>query len=143
MDGASLPDLSSLDRDALMALFRAQQAQQVKLDAMLAARDEQLRLLEAELEAQRKTLSEQADELRSSGDRIAHLKLLVEKLRHSLFGKKSEKLVLQLEQLELELEEEEIAHAELEAEAGRVPQLRRLKGAPNGSRFQNILNVKS
>jgi transposase len=79
MDGISLPDLNSLDRDALLALF---QTQRDKLDAMLAARDEQLRRLEAELDMHRQTLSEQADELRSRGERIEHLKLMVEKFRH-------------------------------------------------------------
>ncbi len=103
MDHASLPDLDSLDRDALLALFSALQEQQEQLGAMLAARDEELRRLEAEIESHRQTLSEQADELRSRGSQIEHLKLMVDKLRHALFGKKSEKIVIQLEQLELQL----------------------------------------
>src|ERR1700734_707605 len=104
MDRAPLPDLNSLDRDALLALFRAQQEQRQKLDQMLAARDEQLRSLEGELEAHRQTLTEQADELHSRSERIEHLKLMVEKLRHMIFGTKSEKVVTKLEQLEFELE---------------------------------------
>jgi hypothetical protein len=47
------------------------------------------------------------------------MKLMVEKLRHVIFGKRSEKFIIKLDQLELELEEEETAHAELEAAAGR------------------------
>jgi hypothetical protein len=33
MDRAPLPDLNSLDRDALLALFRTQQEQQEKLES--------------------------------------------------------------------------------------------------------------
>ena len=117
MDRASLPDLNNLDRDALLALYRAQQE---KLDAMIAERDEQLRRLEAELDAHRQTLSEQADELRSRSERIEHLKLMVEKFRHMIFGTKSEKIVIKLEQLELELEEHETVQAEAEAFAERI-----------------------
>ena len=52
--------------------------------------------------------------------RIEHLKLMVEKFRHMIFGKKSEKLVLKLEQMEFELEEDETTQAEAEAIAERV-----------------------
>ena len=45
MDRAPLPDLNSLDRDALLALYVTQQEQHKKLDAMLAAREEELRRL--------------------------------------------------------------------------------------------------
>ena len=38
---------------------------------------------------------QQAEELRSRSERIEHLKLMVEKLRHMIFGTKSEKIVLQ------------------------------------------------
>ena len=40
-----------------------------------------------------------------------HLKLVIEKLRHRLFGSKSEKLMEQVDQLELGLEERETAEA--------------------------------
>jgi hypothetical protein len=46
MDRASLPDLNSLDRDDLLALFMAQQEQ---LDSLIADRDAEIRRLEAEL----------------------------------------------------------------------------------------------
>ena len=117
MDRAPLPDLNTLDREALVALVLAHQEE---LSSLLTARDEELRRLEAELETHRQSLSEQADELRSRGERIEHLKLMVEKLRHALFGKKSEKIVVQLGQLELELEEEETTQAEAEAAVERV-----------------------
>ena len=127
MDRAPFPDLNLLDRDALLALFHAQQE---KLESLIADRDEELRRLEAELEFHRKTLSEQADELRSRSERIEHLKLMVEKLRHVLFGARSEKIVVKLEQLELELEEEETAHAELEAAAERLSSAQEPKTRP-------------
>lgn len=117
MDGAPGKDLDSLDREALLALMRTQQEQ---LASMIAAQDEEIRRLEAELDSHRQTVSEQADELRSSSARIEHLKLLVEKLRHRMFGNKSEKIVLKLEQLEFELEEGETTQAEAEAIADRV-----------------------
>jgi hypothetical protein len=127
MDRAPLPDLNLLDRDALLALFHAQQE---KLESLIADRDEELRRLEAELESHRQTLSEQADELRSRSERIEHLKLMVDKLRHVLFGARSEKIVVKLEQLELELEEEETAYAELEAAAERLSSAQEPKTRP-------------
>jgi transposase len=127
MDRLSLPDLDKLDRETLLALVRAQQE---RLDSLLRARDEELRRLEAELESHRETLSQQADELRSRSGRIEHLKLMVEKLRHMIFGTKSEKIVIKLEQLQLELEEEETTHAELEAAAERAAPAKERKPRP-------------
>jgi transposase len=106
MDAAHLPDLDGLDREALTAL-------------VLAHRSE-LAALEAELESHRQTLSEQTQELHSSGEQIEHLKLIIEKLRRRIFGVKSEKIVVQLEQLELHLEELESSQAEMEAAVERV-----------------------
>jgi capsule polysaccharide export protein KpsE/RkpR len=111
MDSAPLKDLDSLDMEALKALVLAHQAE---LASLIAARDQELRRLEAELESHRQTLCEQADELRSRSERIEHMKFMIEKLRRMLFGAKSEKVVLQLEQLELQLEELETAQAEME-----------------------------
>jgi len=108
-----LPDLDALDREALLDLIRAREQQHASLDA-------EIRRLESELDAQRQMVSEQADELDSRRARIEHLKLMVEKFRHMIFGKKSEKLVLKLEQLEFELEEDETTQAEAEAIAERV-----------------------
>jgi len=117
MDRAPLPDLDALDREALLGLIRVHEQQQASL---IAAYDEEIRRLEAELDAQRQALSEQAEELDSSSARIEHLKLMVEKFRHMIFGRKSEKLVLKLEQLEFELEEDETTQAEAEALDERV-----------------------
>ena len=53
-------------------------------------------------------------------EQIEHLKLVIEKLRRTLFGKKSGKVVIELEQLELELEELETAQAAAETAADAV-----------------------
>jgi transposase len=127
MDRAPLPDLDSLDRDALVALVHAHQEE---LALLIADRDEELRRLEAELESQRQTLSEKVDELRSSCERIELMKLVIEKLRHVMFGKKSEKIVLQLEQLEFGLEEEETTQAAMEAGLDRVSPAKEPKTRP-------------
>jgi transposase len=127
MERAALPDLNMLDREALLALLRAQQEQQEK---MLAAHDEQIRRLEAELDSHRQKLSQQGDELRSRSEHIEHLKLMVEKFRQMLFGAKSEKLVLKLEQLEFELEEDETTQAEGEAFTERVSPVAEPKPRP-------------
>ncbi len=112
MDQSSIPDLDGLDRDRLVALVLEHQE---KLTALIAARDEELRLLEAELDAHRHILSQQADELRSRSEHIEDLKLMVDKFRHMIFGTKSEKIVIRLEQFELELEESETTQAEVES----------------------------
>jgi transposase len=127
MDRAPLPDLNTLDREALVALIRAHQEE---LASLIADRDEEIRRLEAELESQRQTLSEKVDELRSSRERIEHMKLMIEKLRHTIFGTKSEKIVLQLEQLEFGLEEEETTQAEMESVLDRVSPAKEPKARP-------------
>ena len=127
MDRAPLPDLNSLDREDLLALFMAQQEQ---LDSLIADRDAEIRRLEAELDSNRQALSDQAVELRSRSERIEHLKLMVDKLRHVIFGTKSEKIIIKLEQMELELEDDETTHAELEAGAERVSPSKEPKARP-------------
>jgi len=84
---ASLPDLDGLDPEALKAL-------------VLAKHSESL---------------EQRKELTSSTHEIEHLKLVIEKYRRMIFGRKSEKLTGELEQLEFRLEELETAQAAEEA----------------------------
>ena len=123
MDRAPLPDLNSLDREALVALIRAHQEK-------LAAREEEVQRLEAELESHRSELSQQADELRSRSERIEHQKLMIEKLRHIIFGTKSEKIVIQLEQFELELEEMEATQAAAEAAVERISPDKEPKSRP-------------
>ncbi len=97
MDCEPLPDLDALDREALLDLIQS----------LIAAHDAEIRRLESELDARRQMVSEQAYELDSRGTRIEHLKLMVEKFCHMIFGKKSKKVVLKLEQLEFKLEEDQ------------------------------------
>src|SRR5665213_1968753 len=66
-------------------------------------------------EAMRALIRTQHEQLSSRASEIAHLKLLLDKLKRMLFGAKSEKVVRQVEQLELQLEELEAARAEEEA----------------------------
>jgi transposase len=84
---ASLPNLDGLDPEALKAL-------------VLAKHSESL---------------EQHKQLTSNTHEIEHLKLVIEKYRRMIFGRKSEKLTGELEQLEFRLEELETAQAADEA----------------------------
>jgi transposase len=84
---ASLPDLDGLDPEALKAL-------------LIVTHSESM---------------EQHKELVSSTHEIEHLKLVIEKYRRMIFGRKSEKLTGELEQLEFRLEELETAQAADEA----------------------------
>jgi len=87
MISAALPDLDALDIEALKALVIATHSE----------------------------LLEQNKVLTSTAQEIEHLKLVIEKYRRMIFGRKSEKLNSQLEQLELRLEELETAQAADEA----------------------------
>jgi transposase len=75
-----------------------------------------------DLEALKALVIAQHEKLSSRSGEIERLKLLVEKLKHMLFGKKSEKVLRQIEQLELQLEELEAAEAIEEAQAVSVGQ---------------------
>ena len=121
MDSASLPDLDSLDRQALMALliahraeFESQQSELASRAAELASRNAKLAALTSELESKKRELVDQGRKLLSRTEYIEHLKLQLEKLRRMLFGTKSEKIIIKLDQLELHMEEMESARAELE-----------------------------
>jgi transposase len=84
---ACLPDLDGLDPEALKALLIAKHLESL----------------------------EQHKELTSSTHQIEHLKLVIEKYRRMIFGRKSEKLTGELEQLEFRLEELETDQAAEEA----------------------------
>jgi len=73
----TLPDLSRLDREALQALLLAEHKERMATHQRLLSRESE----------------------------IAHLKLLLIQLRRMQFGRKSEKLTRQIEQLELRLED--------------------------------------
>jgi hypothetical protein len=95
---AALPNLDTLNHEALKALIVAQHAQILSRDEQLLHKEEQLA---------------------SRDEEIERLKLLIAKLRRMQFGRKSEKLERQIEQLELRLDELEAARAE-KAAAGAL-----------------------
>ena len=94
---AALPNLDTLNHEALKALIVAQHAQILSRDEQLLHKEEQLA---------------------SRDEEIERLKLLIAKLRRMQFGRKSEKLERQIEQLELRLDELEAARAENAAAGG-------------------------
>lgn len=98
MDAIALPDLDSLDREALIRVVAAQHA-------VLASS-------QAELEEKKREIAEQQRELLTHKSEIEHLQLLIAKLRRMMFGRSSEKIVRQIEQLELKLEELESSRSE-------------------------------
>jgi transposase len=87
---AALPDLETLNQEALKALILAQQEEILLQREQLQAKDEQLAWRQAEIE---------------------RLQLLIAKLRRMQFGRRSEKLERQIEQLELQLDELQTAQA--------------------------------
>ncbi len=88
---AALPDLNSLNNEALKALIVTQHEAILFQHEQLLSKEEQLASRDSEIE---------------------QLKLLIAKLRRMQFGRKSEKLERQIEQLELKLDELEASRAE-------------------------------
>lgn len=95
---AALPDLDTLNNEALKALILAQHR-------TLSAQEERILL-------QREQLVSKDEQLASHQAEIERLKLLIAKLRRMQFGRRSEKLARQIEQLELQIDELETAQAE-------------------------------
>jgi transposase len=89
----TLPDLKTLDRETLQALLVAEHQERISTE----------------------------ERLRSRESEIEHLKLLVAKLRRMQFGRRSEKIQRQIEQLELRLEELEENQAGSEAKHEATP----------------------
>ena len=67
-----------------------------------------------DLEAFKALVVAQRESLDSHTQQVEHLKLVIEKLRRMIFGAKSEKVVVQVEQFELQLEETETEQAAAE-----------------------------
>jgi len=88
---ATLPDLNALDRDVLQSILLATHARFIAQHEELIATQNQLLVKE--------------EQLLSRVHEIEHLKLLIAKLRRLQFGRKSEKVERQIEQLELKLED--------------------------------------
>src|ERR1035441_10420012 len=78
----------------------------------------------------------QRESLDSHTQQVEHLKLVIEKLRRMIFGAKSEKVVIQVEQFELQLEETETeqAVAEEQIEAPALESGPALKSRPSRKR---------
>jgi transposase len=124
MDFTPLAELDALDAEALKALVMAHRSE-------IAAYREQSAAREAESERQHEALAAEIDELRrASSAEIERLKLMIKKLQRLMFGPKSEKIVVQLEQLELKLEELETARAEMETAAETIVPAQEPKARP-------------
>jgi len=88
---SSLPDLRQLNSEALRALILSQHERLTEQEQQIFRQCEQLASREAEIE---------------------HWKLLIAKLRRMQFGRRSEKVAWQIEQLELRLDELQASRAE-------------------------------
>jgi transposase len=102
---STLPDLNTLDPEALKALIVSQHDQ-------LLASHEQLLASHEQLLSQQNELTTTKERLLSREQEIEHLKLLIAKLQRMQFGRKSEKLQREIEQLELRLEDLEANRSE-------------------------------
>jgi DNA repair exonuclease SbcCD ATPase subunit len=104
MVSAPLPDLNSLDVEALRALVMAQH---VEIERQQELHQQAHSNYAEQYSAHVETLSAQRLE-------IERLQLLIAKLRRMVFGTKSEKVRVQFDQLELQLEELDAAQAAAE-----------------------------
>lgn len=111
LNSADLPN----DIDALKALLLAAKQMVRERDVAIAAHDELVSGLRAQL-----TTTEVE---------IEHLKLMIAKLRRMQFGRKSEKLDHQIEQLELQLEDLQATEGEAERERPPTDKAPRTKSA--------------
>jgi transposase len=98
VNAPSLPDLNTLDQEALKALILSQH--------------DQLRASQEQLLSRQNELTTTREQLLSREHEIARLKLLIAKLQRMQFGRKSEKIQRQIEQLELRLEDLQANQAE-------------------------------
>jgi transposase len=67
-----------------------------------------------DIDALKALVIEQRESLDSHTQQVEHLKLVIEKLRRMIFGAKSEKVIVQVEQFELQLEDAEAEQAAAE-----------------------------
>jgi transposase len=84
-----------------------------------------------DIEALKTLVIVQSEKLDSHAQQIEHLKLVIEKFRRMMFGAKSEKITIQIEQLELQLEETETAQAADEASAEQPASEAKPKSRPS------------
>src|SRR5215472_18243678 len=90
------------------------------LKELVRTRDGELALARAEASNARAEASNARAEASSAEALIAHLRLMIEKLKRDLFGPRNERKQRLLDQLELELEEMEAAAAEDEFAAQKA-----------------------
>src|ERR1700693_5266995 len=105
MDARTLADLEQLDSEALKSLILSLQ--------------EQVFSHRKQLSTQQQEILSQREQLASRDTEIENLKLLIAKLRRMQFGRSSEKLNRQIEQLELRLGDLEQTRA-IETESRKV-----------------------
>jgi transposase len=94
-----------------------------ELKAMIAERDAALAERTATLAQQEVVVAELREQLSTRAAEIEHLKLWIAKLQRMQFGRKSEKLDLQIAQLELRLED-------LQADEGQSASAAQRQGRP-------------
>ena len=94
----TLPDLNTLDRDVLQAILLTTHEELIATHEQLLVKNEQVLIKE--------------EQLLSRAHEIEHLKLPIAKLRRMQFGRKSERVERQIEQLELKLEDFEANRVE-------------------------------
>jgi transposase len=93
----ALPDLDTLDAAALRILILSQHQEILSQHERLSEQQERILV--------------QREQLASRDAEIEHLKLLIAKLRRMQFGRRSEKVAWQIEQLQLRLDELETSRA--------------------------------
>jgi transposase len=93
----ALPDLDTLDAAALRILILSQHKEILSQHERLTEQQERILV--------------QREQLASRDAEIEHLKLLIAKLRRMQFGRRSEKVAWQIEQLQLRLDELETSRA--------------------------------
>ena len=100
------------ERDLILSSNKALKEEQQFLLSSFTELEQERNTFRVELDtvlAERDSFKQSSD---SRDQEITRLKLLIEKLQRMLFGKKSEKLMHQIDQLELELEELYIARGQ-------------------------------
>ncbi len=99
------------------------------LKALLLASEQVLRERDSAIARHDEIVAGLREQLTTHGVEIEHLKLMIAKLRRMQFGRKSEKLDHQIEQLELQLEDLQATEAEAEREMAPTDRAPRAKPA--------------
>lgn len=130
----ALPDLNTLNAEALRALILAQQAHLTTQDEEILHHREELESKSEELVRKDEQLALREAEITSHKAEIERLKLLILKLRRMQYGRKSEKPGQQIEQLELQLEALEMSEAKVECEPATTASSNAVQEGATGTR---------